>query len=382
MSVEIAQLSVEHHESGFAIEKPSPRLSWRFKATETKGWEQAGYEIVSTRGGEDESYRVESSQSILVPWPSSPLKSRERVQVKARSIGKDGSSTSWASIDIEAALLKRSDWCCSMITGPTQARDAPKRPFRLRKRFSVGSPTSTARMYATAFGIYEVQINGKRVGVQLLTPGWTSYDFHLNYQTYDISSYIRDGENEIIAHVAEGWYAGRLGKAYRNIWGDRLGFLGQVEVNGEIVCVSDDTWSHLESPVLESEIYNGEVVDTAPSASIDESTGSVSALAFPEAILVSSEAPPVRRILTIKPREIITTPSGKRILDFGQNLVGYLRIERDLTKGSELGIRHAEVLEDGELGVRPLRTALARVVIKLGGPTKGWEPKFTFFGFR
>lgn len=383
MSIEIAQLSVEHHESGFAIEKPSPRLSWRYKATEVEGWEQNAYEIVINRNDQEEKYRVESPQSVLVPWPSSPLVSRERVGVKARSFGKDGSFTPWAKVGIEVALLNKSDWKCKMITGPAQDREAPKKPFRLRTRFSVGSLAGTARLYATAFGLYEVEINGRRVGDQLLTPGWTSYDFHLNYQTYDISQYIREGENEITAHLAEGWYAGRLGKAYRNIWGDRLGFMGQVEIDGHVVCISDESWRYLNSPILDSEIYNGEVVDTAPSASLnDPSEHFASILPFPQASLISSEAPPVRRIQIVKPLEIITTPTGKRILDFGQNMVGYLRIERDFQEGSELGIRHAEVLENGELGVRPLRTALARALLKLGGPTKGWEPKFTFYGFR
>lgn len=383
MSVGIAQLSVEHHESGFAIGKPSPRLSWRYKATEAEGWEQNAYEIVITRSDQEEHYRVESSQSILVPWPASPLGSREIAQVKVRSFGKDASVTPWAKVVVEVALLSKVDWRCNMITGPAQDQDSPKKPFRLRKRFFVGLPIATARLYATAFGLYEVEINGKRVGDQLLTPGWTSYEYHLNYQTYDISHHIQEGENEIIAHVAEGWYAGRLGKAYRNIWGDRLGFMGQVEIDGESVCVSDDSWSYLKSHILESEIYNGEVVDTAAQTSLNESSeGLVSTLPFPEALLISSEAPPVRRIQTVKPIEIITTPSGKTILDFGQNLVGYLRIERDLKDGVELGIRHAEVLEDGELGVRPLRTALARALTKLGGGTEGWEPKFTFYGFR
>ena len=273
------------------------------------------------------------------------------------------------------------DWSCSMISGPAQDSAVPKRPFRLRKMF-IAQSTKNARLYATAFGIYDVTINGHRVGDQLLTPGWTSYDYHLNYQTYDIGKYIKVGENEIIAHVAEGWYAGRLGKTNRNVWGERPGFMGQVEVEGKVVCPTGDTWSHLASHVLESEIYNGEVVDTDTSSTIDDELGSAEILPFPRAQLISSEAPPVRRVMKIKPIELITTPTGKTILDFGQNLVGHVRIETDLRQGSKLSFRHAEVLENGELGVRPLRTALARAVLKLGGTTKGWEPKFTFFGFR
>jgi alpha-L-rhamnosidase len=381
MTVAIAQVSIEHHESGFAIAKTEPRLSWRFKETDISDWTQKAYEIVVVRNGLEEHYSETSSSSVLVPWPSEPLRSRESAFLRVRAIGEDGTPTPWAEAKLETALLDASDWSCSMISGPAQDVAAPKRPFRLRKTFT-GQTGQTARLYCTAFGIYEVSINGKRVGDQLLTPGWTSYDFHLNYQTYDIGEYLHEGENEIIAHVGEGWYAGRLGKTNRNVWGDRPGFMGQLEVDGRVICATNTSWSVLASSVLESEIYNGEVVDTNPPTTIDDSLGAADALPFPGAQLISSEAPPVRRVMEIKPIEIITTPTGKTILDFGQNLVGHVRIESDLHEGSEVSFRHAEVLENGEIGVRPLRTAMARAVIKLGGKTKGWEPKFTFFGFR
>ena len=381
MSVRIAQVSIEHHESGLGVAKSQPRLSWRFAETDAKDWIQAAYEITIIRDGVEESYTEKSARSVLVPWPSRPLRSRESALIRVQAIGKDGTTTPWAEASLEVALLQPTDWSCSMISGPAQEPALPKRPFRLQKTFFAHS-TKNARLYATAFGIYEVTINGHRVGDQLLTPGWTSYDYHLNYQTYDIGKYIKVGENEIIAHVAEGWYAGRLGKANRNVWGERPGFMGQVEAGGKVVCATDSTWSHMASHVLESEIYNGEVVDSNHLSTIDDTLGSADILPFPRAQLVSSEAPPVRRIMEMKPIELITTPTGKRILDFGQNLVGHVRIESDLRQGSELSFRHAEVLENGELGVRPLRTALARAILKLGGSTKGWEPKFTFFGFR
>jgi alpha-L-rhamnosidase len=381
MSVRIAQVSIEHHESGFGIAKSQPRLSWRFAETDAKNWIQAAYEITIIRNGVEESYTKKSARSVLVPWPSRPLRSRESALIRVQAIGEDGTTTPWAEASLEVALLKPTDWSCSMISGPAQDPAMPKRPFRLRKTFSAQS-NKNARLYATAFGIYEVAINGHRVGDQLLTPGWTSYDYHLNYQTYDIGEYIKLGENEIVAHVAEGWYAGRLGKTNRNVWGERPGFMGQVEIERNVICATDSTWSYLASQVIESEIYNGEVVDTTHRSTIDDALGPAEILPFPQAQLISSEAPPVRRVMEIKPVELIATPTGKTILDFGQNLVGHVRIETDLGQGSELSFRHAEVLENGELGVRPLRTALARAILKLGGSTKGWEPKFTFFGFR
>lgn len=381
MTVAIAQVSVEHHESGFAIAKSKPRLSWRFDETDVENWIQEAYEITVLQDGTETHYSETTSNSILVPWPGQPLHSREAAFIKVRAIGKDGTSTPWAEAKLETSLLDANDWACSMISGPAQDPATPKRPFRLRKTFTA-QIGQTARLYCTAFGIYEVSINGRRVGDQLLTPGWTSYDFHLNYQTYDIGEYLREGENQIVAHVAEGWYAGRLGKTNRNIWGDRPGFMGQLEVDGRVICATDTSWSFLSSSVLESEIYNGEIVDSNPSSTIESDLEAAEVLPFPRAHLISSEAPPVRRIMEIRPVQIIITPTGKTILDFGQNLVGHVRIESDLYEGSEVSFRHAEVLENGEIGTRPLRTAMARAVIKLGGSTKGWEPKFTFFGFR
>ena len=389
MTVCIAQLSAEHHHDGFGIFVPSPRLSWRFKSTNVKGWKQASYELWINRSGNEESYRINSAESLLVPWPSFPLSSRERADVQVRATGNDGSQTNWASLTIEAALLDRNDWVARLISRPPQDRDQPKRPFRLRKAFSYQG--GSARLYATAHGIYQVEINGKIVGDQLLAPGWQSYHHRLHYQTYDVTPFLQPGENMIGVYVGEGWYAGRLGKpGVSNIWGDRLGFLAQLEVEKQVVCTTDTSWEYLDGPVTNSEIYNGETVDTTledPSWSTVSTSaaglGLSEELPFPKAELIAPDVAPVRRIMEVKAHNIITTPSGKKVLDFGQNLVGWLRIETDIPGNGELLIRHAEVMEHGELGTRPLRSAKAQTLIKLGGiSTKGYEPKFTFYGFR
>lgn len=121
-----------------------------------------------------------------MPWPASPLSSREVVHVKVCATGEDGSRTNWASLVIEAAHLERSDWVARLISGPVQNRDEPKRPFRVRKPFSC-SKIGPATLYATAHGIYQVEINGKVVGDKLLAPGWQSYNHRLHYQTHDVS---------------------------------------------------------------------------------------------------------------------------------------------------------------------------------------------------
>lgn len=394
-SVKIAQVSAEHHHNGFGISHPSPRLSWRFESTSIKGWTQKSYDItIARKDQKEENYHIESSDSVLVPWPSSPLTSREIAHVKVRANGHDGSQTGWAALRIEAAYLKPSDWTAKLISAPPQSDNAPKRPFRLRKTFHCSGKATFGRLYATAHGLYQVEVNGHVVGDQVLAPGWQSYKHRLHYQLYDITSLLQSGENVIGAYVAEGWFAGRLGRpGTSNIWGNRLGFLAQVEVDGRVVCLTDRSWEYLDGPIISSEIYNGEVIDTrlenpawATTVASNKllSSGQAEELPFPSAELIAPDVAPVRRIMEIKPIEVITTPAGKKVLDFGQNVVGWLRIEKDLPgdDGKELLIRHAEVLEHGELGTRPLRTAKAQDIIILGGSTKGYEPRFTFHGFR
>jgi alpha-L-rhamnosidase len=379
MAITIVALQAEHHENGFGIGHATPRLSWRFGKTTLKNWIQTSYEITIERDGKEEKYEVDGPDSILVPSPSTPLASRELARVKVTVTGSDGATATSPELIVEAGLLKRTDWKAQFISCEPQAVDEPKKPFRLTKKFT--SNGTTGRIYATAFGVYQIEINGKVVGDHVLAPGWQSYKHHLNYQTYDISNLLKAGENTIQATVGEGWYAGRLGfGTRRNIFGDKIGFMGQVEVDGQVVLASDDTWDVSASPIVNSEIYNGETYDTTFT---DSSTrGKAQILPFADAQLISTDAPPVRRIKAVKPIEVITTPSGKTVIDFGQNLVGWPRIERDIQGTGDLVIRHAEVLEDGELGTRPLRGAKATTTVKLGGQTAGWEPTFTFFGFR
>lgn len=396
MAVSIAQLSAEHHHNGFGLFTTTPRLSWRFDSTTIKNWKQASYDVSITRDGSEQKYHVDSPDSILVPWPASPLSSRQKADIKISATGTDGSSTEWASLRVEVALLNRSEWSAKLVSGPAQGPQ-PKRPFLLRKKFTLNK-SGVARLYATAHGMYKVEINGQRVfngeraDEEVLAPGWQAYNHRLYYQTYDVSSLLQDGENVIGAHVAEGWFATRIGRpGIPNHWGERPGFLGQLEVDGRVVCSTDSSWEYLDSHLLASELYDGEICDTNlvdPTWSTTAATvlgkGAAEELAFPTAELIAPEVAPVRRIMNLPVKEIITTPSGKKVLDFGQNFVGWLRIQKDIPgkQGDTLLIRHAEVLEHGELGTRPLRSAKAQWTVKLGGSTKYMSTQFSFYGFR
>lgn len=269
MLVRIADLKVDNHHNGFAVSSRTPRLSWRFHSTEVKGWRQAKYEVTITRSGKEECYSRDSSEVAYVPWLSSPLASREIAHIKVRCTGEDGSQTNWASLTIEGGLLERDQWIAKLISEPQQNASEPKRPFRLRKPFRFDG--GKARLDATAHGIYQVEINGAIVGDQVLTPGWQSYHHRLYYQVYDVTDLLVSGYNIIGAYVGEGWFAGRLGRPRTsNIWGDRLGFLAQLEVDNRPLVITDESWEYLDGPVTNSEIYNGEMFDST----LDDTTWS------------------------------------------------------------------------------------------------------------
>jgi len=236
--------------------------------------------------------------------------------------------------------------------------------------------------------MYEAYLNGKRIGQDLFTPGWTSYYARLAYQTYDVTDMLHEGENVLSAWVGEGWYAGVLGYGggTRNIYGERTALIAQLEVDGKAIVSTDASWEWSHGAIVTSEIYNGETYDTTlPDTDFKDGQWSpIETLSLPSISLFSTQSPPVRIVDTVKPIELITTPSGQTIIDFGQNFAGTVRILSDPpAESKELVIRHAEVLEHGELGTRPLRYAKATDRLTLSGRSvKGYTPKFTSHGFR
>ena len=230
----------------------------------------------------------------------------------------------------------------------------------------------------------------------MLAPGWTSYTHRLRYQTFDVTAMLREGTNALGAMLGDGWYRGRLGfgGGRRNIYGDRLALLAQLEISyadgSSERIVTDETWRAARGPILASDIYDGESYDArlerpgwATPGYDDRDWVGVRPVERDLATLFAPSGPPVRRIEQIAPVAISTSPSGRTIVDFGQNLVGWLRLTVQGPAGQTITLRHAEVLEGGELSIRPLRSALATDHYTLrGGGVETWEPRFTFHGFR
>lgn len=395
--VRVEEITFEHHREPLGIGEAEPRLSWTM-APGPGDWVQTAYELRTLDDAGAVTWtgsRVRSGDSVLVPWAAQPLRSRERRDVQVRVWGPDESEPSpWsASFTVEAGLLEASDWRADFIAPP---RSDDPNPL-LRKEFDVSGEVASARLYVTALGVYEVELNGHRVGDEVLAPGWTSYHHRLAYRTFDVTDLLTPGRNAVGAWLGDGWYRGQLGwgEGNRNRYGDRVALLAQLEIRyadgRSDVVGTDPSWRCAPGPIVSSGLYEGERYDARlerggwSTAGYDDADWSgVEPAVYDKARLVAPSGPPARVVEAIAPVSVRTTDDGRQILDFGQNLVGFLRIRVRGDAGDRVRLRHAEVLDaDGELYVRPLRTAHATDEYVLrGGGDEVWQPRFTYHGFR
>jgi len=388
---------VEHHREPLGIGESQPRLSWTVAAP--AGWRQAAYEVELSRDTGTSVVRVTSPDQVLVPWPGERLRSRERAGVRVRVADQPGTFGPWSPpTTVEAGLLDPADWAAVPVGGqwPEDPDSDDRRPALVRREFRLEVEPVSARLYATAHGLYEVEINGRRVGADAMSPGWTVYPRRLRYYTYDVTSCLRAGQNAIGAWLGDGWYRGRLGwlGGFRNLFGSDLSFIGQLEVrlsDGRVQTIATDgAWAASPSPILRTGNYDGERYDAREEQPGWAGPGFDARGWTPVAIrqrdpatLVAPTGPPVRCTEEVPVAKVLTSPSGRQILDFGQNLVGRLRIRLRGERGSVVTMRTAEVLQGGEIYTRTLRSAQSTdTYILAGGEVEEWEPRFTFHGFR
>lgn len=383
-----------------ALGHRAPRISWIIPAAPFR-WAQGAAEIEVTRetpgSSSRETYTVEGPDQILVDWPAPALRSRERVGVRVRVHG-EGMKSPWSQTAFfETGLLDPEDWLASMV-GPSWAEEpgTDRRPALVRTEVSVGAHPTRARLYVTAHGLVEMEINGSRVGHDELVPGWTVYDERLPYRAYDVTDLVAPGPLALGAWLADGWYRGHIGfdGGSRDNFGTDIGVMAQLEIDHadgtREVIATDQTWTAGFGPILFTGLYEGETFDarelpegwSMPGFSGEGFTPVLLGHRDP-ATLVAPLAPPVRCTAEIGPLSVEPLGGGRHLLDFGQNASGRLRLRIDAPRGTTVTMRHAEVLEDGELGVRPLRGAAATdTYTSAGNGPVLWEPRFTIHGFR
>lgn len=389
------------------IDDQRPCLGWTLTGT-SRGAQQTAYRIqvaesrAALEGGEDlvwNSGKVSSDESVHHAYEGPALDSETRYFWRVRVWDGSGEPSAWSETAWwEMGLRTPSEWSAEWIE-PGWDKDASK-PLpspMLRREFEVDGKVASARLYVTAHGLYEMHLNGQRVGDQLFTPGWTSYDHRLRYQTYDVSGLLEEGANALGARLGDGWYRGYIGFDWqRTHYGDTLALLAQLHVTYEdgrtaVVVRTDDGWRATVGPIRKSDIYMGEIYDarrekpgwTQPGYDASGWAG-VRVAQHDQERLTAQRAPSVRRIQEINPKKVIYTPEGDTVLDMGQNIVGWMRMRVEGEAGTEVTLQHAEVLDKEEnFYTENLRSAKQtdRFILD-GAGTEVFEPHFTFHGFR
>lgn len=396
-------LSCEHKTNPVGIDNTQPRLSWKLNGAE-KDLMQTAYAIrvatdrkFSRKSLVWNSEKVNSDQSVLVAYRGAPLQSGQRYYWQVKIWDNKGQESDWSEASYwEMGLLNTSDWKAEWIE-PAQdtLRDGPA--YLLRKDFSLNRNIASARAYVSARGLYELFLNGQQIDSEVFTPGWTVYHDRIQYQVYDVTDLLQRGANAVGIHLGDGWFRGALGWMDNwGIYGKKVGAICQIEVtytNGRQETISTDgSWkSTADGPVVMNSIYNGETYDARreikgwDQAGFDDSSWDQTSVAgHSKAVLIATETVPVRKIEEITPIKIWRTPQGTLVADFGQNLVGWIKLSVEGKTGETVSIRHAEVLDkEGEFYTENLRAAKAMLEYTLKGDgLEVYEPSFTFMGFR
>jgi alpha-L-rhamnosidase len=413
-------LQTEQMEQPLGVGEPCPRLSWKL-ASDRRGAAQSAYRITAARQEGDldkptrlvwDSGRRISDDAVLVPWEGPPLRSATRYHWRVQVWNESGAAAGAAQSWFETGLLHRDDWHAvwvgrDPVTAPPfdppggHARDPVtdllSPPLYLRHEFELEQPPVRARLYATARGVYEPRLNGSRVGDVELAPGWTEYHHRLQYQTYDITALLRQGANVLGAIVADGWWCGYVGFDPRRAahhYGECPGFLAQLVVDlaggTRRVLATDAGWAERPGAIQVADLLMGQHVDARRHLPGWDSPGGgdgfrpVAVLDTRPGPLVAQPDHPVRVTSDAAAVAVDRREPGRFIVDFGQNLVGRVRLTvRGAEPGRRIVLRHAEVLDDGELYVDNLRRARATDVYTTGGgETEVFEPQFTVHGFR
>ena len=284
----------------------------------------------------------------------------------------------------QAAARSGRRWAGRMIAPLSDAGQGTPASF-VSRNFPLSAVPVEAALHISAQGLYRAFVNGKRVGNDLLTPGWTCYDDRIAYQSYDVASMLRPGENRIEIWLADGWFRSQMMWAANpiyNCWGDRIAAIADLLVGEDIILATDGSWKSGLLPVRQSGIYYGEDYDARLEALAE--THGVEPLTFDAALLVAHETAPVRELPPLEVAESWVDEEGRTVYDFGQNCGGYVRFTVEGEAGAAVLIEHSEVLgPDRFFDNRNYRSAAGRTLYTLkGGGPETYAPLFTFQGFR
>ncbi|MBR0041123.1 MAG: family 78 glycoside hydrolase catalytic domain [Oscillospiraceae bacterium] len=375
-------LTIEYKTDPLGLDEVQPRFSWKLKS-DRNDTVQTAYRLTVSNGEVMwDSGKVESEQSILAEYMGATFAPRTAYTWNVTVWDNHGRHAT-ASAGFETGLLSgaafegKARWITHGL-----AKDETASPI-FTKTFPAKKPLKKARLYATALGLYEAELNGEKADDTYFAPGWTSYRKRLQYQNCAVD--VREGENELRFTLGRGWYCGALGfMPTPNHYGDTTALLALLVLTyadgTEEFIGTDESWDVLTGAIRFSELYDGETQDhSLPEKKIGK------ALPFEHGFetLVAQENEPVRCLKKLPVAREFTAPNGERLFDFAQNLTGWVEVKVQGRPGQKLSLRHAESLdENGNFHTGNLSFAKATDTYILNGEEQTLRPHFTFHGFR
>jgi alpha-L-rhamnosidase len=407
----VDDLTVERRKEPLGIDARRPRFAWRLLG-DGPAAQQVGYQVQLLDGGDPsaswstptwDSGRIDSRDSTYVTYTGPALESRHRCSWRVRVRTGEGVETDWSAPgEFETGLLSADDWSARWIapmlsnlaSEPEELREPRALPL-LRRRFDLPDRPRQARLYITALGVYDAFVNGERVGEEWLAPGWTDYNSRLEYQTYDVTHLLRQGENMLGVRLGDGWYCGSVGGLGRLRYGDAPALVCQLEARFAsrdlLVIGSDEEWLTRDSGTWLNDLQLGERTDLrAEPADWSQTTAGdggwqpVALHAGPGYQLVASRDDGIRVVDVLPALSVREAEPNRHIVDLGANGAGVLRLSMQGQPGQQVVLRHAEALDaNGELYTQNLRGAEQRDEFILADDSPmTLEPRLTFHGFR
>ncbi|MFD1630150.1 glycoside hydrolase family 78 protein [Pseudopedobacter beijingensis] len=393
----ITNLLTENLKEPMGLGVTHPRFTWQLHNNK-RGVVQTAYEINVRQDNTEiwNSGKIISDSSVMLVYKGPVLKSNTKYSWDVKvwdNIQKDPVQSETATF--HTGFFITTDWKAKWIA-PGFAEDTINRPSPyFRKEFNTEKSIKSANLFVTSHGMYEAYINGKRVGDAYFTPGWTSYHKRLQYQVYNVTNLLAKN-NTIGVMLASGWYRGVLGFANKkDFYGKSLALLLQLEIKysdgSKETIITDESWKSSTGKITYSEIYNGEKTDLrlekegwTASGYNDSVWDKVMVNDFSKDNLIGTYNEAVKEHEIFKPLKIFTTPKGEKVIDFGQNLVGWVKMKVKGRAGQIIKLSHAEVLDhQGNFYTANLRSAKAQDFYTLKNDKETiLKPHFTWHGFR
>lgn len=403
-NVTLYDLRTNYKINPIGVDTKTPELSWKI-ASSVNNQEQTAYQVLVASdikklspGKADlwDSEKIVSTQSLYIRYGGATLTSGQKCWWKIRVWDKDGNVSEWSEpATFETGLFSPDDWQAEWIKTAMELSEYSYPSPYLRKEFTISKPVKSARLYCTSRGLYEFYLNGQKVGDQVFTPGYTSYEKRLQYQVYDVTSMLYPKANAAGVILGNGWYRVFNPNNLPMQEIQDLEVLAQLAITftdgSTQIITSDNSWKSSTGSILKSELFNGEIYDARlypegwNTPGFDDSKwGRVVVTQSSKENLVGCVSEPVRKIEEIKPVNIIKTPSGEIVFDMGQNMTGWSRLKVNAPAGTVITLHHAEILDQqGNFYTENLRGAKQEIIYTCkGGITELFEPHFTFHGFR